>query len=102
MGTGSKNGLVIDRALGYFGKAGVLGWSAVMAFPEVKSGESEDDLVHDLDRVKLLKPVTAKGRVLEPGLLGTVVFCYDREAYEVEFDEFDDVYQIKAEDLTKI
>jgi hypothetical protein len=64
--------------------------------------KSEGHLFHDLDRVKLLKSVTAKGKALDPGLLGTVVFCYGREACEVEFDAFDDVYQIPAEDLEKI
>jgi len=66
------------------------------------NAEDSDHVFHDLDRVKLLKSVTAKGKTLPPGLRGTVMFCYGKEDYEVEFDEFDEVYQIPAEDLEKI
>jgi len=54
-----------------------------------------------LDRVKLVKAVSDRGRALGPGLQGTVVLCHGAEAYEVEFDGIDDFFQISAKDLEK-
>lgn len=56
----------------------------------------------ELDRVRLTKAVSDKGRQLAPGLKGTVVLCHGTEAYEVEFDAIgDDFFQIAAKDLEK-
>jgi hypothetical protein len=70
-----------------------------------ESGEEKPGLptaLYELDRVKLVKAVQDKGRALGPGLQGTIVLCHGAEAYEVEFDEIDDFFQISAKDLEKI
>jgi hypothetical protein len=58
--------------------------------------------LQELDRLKLVKAVTDKGRALGPGLRGTVVLCHGSEAYEFEFDGIDDFFQVSAKDLEKI
>jgi hypothetical protein len=56
----------------------------------------------ELDRVTLRRAVTDKGRMLAPGLKGTVVLCHGTDAYEVEFDDIaDDFFQIAAKDIEK-
>jgi hypothetical protein len=55
----------------------------------------------DLERVKLKKELTVKGRTLPAGITGTVVFCYGAEAYEVEFPGIKDFFQIPAGYLEK-
>jgi hypothetical protein len=76
--------------------------------PTTKVGKTADQKpvrlpgLHELDRVKLVKAVSDRGRALGPGLQGTVVLCHGAEAYEVEFDGIDDFFQISAKDLEKI
>jgi hypothetical protein len=73
-----------------------------MPAPATRSSEGDKPL-EELDRVKLIKAVHDKGRLLGPGLTGTVVLCHGSDAYEVEFDSIDDdFFQIPAEYLEKI
>jgi hypothetical protein len=79
---------------------------AVMPTTKVRKIEEREATLlpglHELDRVKLVKAVSDKGRALGPGLQGTVVLCHGLEAYEVEFDGIDDFFQISAKDLEKV
>jgi len=56
----------------------------------------------DLDRVSLKSPLIIKDRVLASGMIGTVVYCHGAQAFEVEFPEIYDIFQIAADDLDKI
>jgi hypothetical protein len=58
--------------------------------------------LQELDRVKLTKAVSDKGRALGSGSKGTIVLCHGTEAYEVEFDGIEDFFQISAKDLAKV
>jgi hypothetical protein len=50
--------------------------------PEDKSKPADFD---ELDKVKLTKTITAKGKTFPPGLEGIIGYCHGTEAYEVEF-----------------
>jgi hypothetical protein len=45
--------------------------------------------------------MTVKGRHLASGATGTIVYCHGVAAYEVEFPDIHDIFQIPAEDLEK-
>jgi len=55
----------------------------------------------ELDRVRLKTSVCDKGTLLPAGKQGTIVLCHGIEAYEVEFPDIQDFFQIKAQDLEK-
>jgi len=55
----------------------------------------------ELDRVWLKSPVHDKGTRLPAGKQGIIVLCHGTEAYEVEFPDIQDFFQIKAQDLEK-
>jgi hypothetical protein len=57
--------------------------------------------LHELDRVKLTETITAKGRILRSGLVGTIVYCHGSEAYEVEFPGISDFFQVPQGSLAK-
>jgi len=63
--------------------------------------EAEPLSFNELDKVKLIKTVIAKGRSFPGGLAGTVVYCHGTEAYEVEFPGIHDFFQIPAGYLEK-
>jgi len=53
----------------------------------------------ELDRIRLKRAMTVKGRRLDSGATGTIVYCHGVAAYEVEFPGIHDIFQIPAEDL---
>ncbi len=55
----------------------------------------------ELDRIRLKRAMTVKGRHLASGATGTIVYCHGVAAYEVEFPDIHDIFQIPAEDLEK-
>ncbi len=62
---------------------------------------SRSIVFRDLDRVKLKSEFNVKGRKLSAGLVGTVVFCPEAEAYAVEFPGIKDFFQIPSGYLEK-
>lgn len=73
-----------------------------MPAPVFKPDEKDEPLSFDeLDRVRLTKAITAKGRKFDPGISGTVVYCHGKDAYEVEFPGIKDFFQIPAGYLEK-
>jgi hypothetical protein len=55
----------------------------------------------ELDRIRLKKPISAKGRSFALGLLGTVVYGHGTAAYAIEFPGISDIFQIPAAFLEK-
>jgi len=72
---------------------------AQAAKPDETSNPSSFD---ELDKVKLTKAITAKGKSFAPGIRGTIVYCHGTQAYEVEFPGIHDFFQIPAEYLQKV
>lgn len=74
-----------------------------MPAPAVKTDEEGKTLpFYELDKVRLTKAITAKGRRFSPGLVGTVVYCHGKEAYEIEFPKISDFFQMPAGYLEKV
>jgi len=71
-----------------------------MAVSKLKRhGEKISAPFGELDRIKLKRAMTVKGRRLASGATGTIVYCHGVAAYEVEFPGIHDIFQIPAEDL---
>jgi UDP-N-acetylglucosamine pyrophosphorylase len=54
-----------------------------------------------LDLVRLKTSVCDKGTLPPAGKQGTILLCHGIEAFQVEFPDIQDFFQIKAQDLEK-
>ena len=73
-----------------------------MPAPAITPGEAgKTSSFNELDKVKLIKAMTDKGRRFAPGIVGTIVYCHSTKAYEVEFPGIHDFFQIPPEYLEK-
>ncbi len=71
-----------------------------MAVSKLKrDGEKISAPFGELDRIRLKRAMTVKGRRLDSGATGTIVYCHGVAAYEVEFPGIHHIFQIPAEDL---
>jgi len=70
-----------------------------MPVPLAKSAASA--AFAELEHVRLKHAVHDKGTLLPAGKQGTIVLCHGTEAYEVEFPDIQDFFQIKAQDLER-
>jgi hypothetical protein len=71
-----------------------------MAVSKLKrDGEKISTSFGELDRIRLKRSMTVKGRRLASGATGTIEYCHGVAAYEVEFPGIHDIFQIPAEDL---
>jgi hypothetical protein len=58
--------------------------------------------LHNFDKVKLVKPYSRHGSNFPSGTKGIILYCYDDEAYEVEFANVQDAFTVSADFLEKI
>ncbi len=73
-----------------------------MSSSKTKRDREKQPAFHELDDVKVTKPLVVNDHLLAAGMAGTIVYCHGVAAYEVEFPGINDIFQIPADHLAKI